>query len=177
LPVLAVLLGYSLVKRVSALSHVVLGLCLGLAPLGAWAAVQGDLRGDLRPPLLLAAAVLTWVAGFDLIYACQDADFDRTAGLRSVPARHGVGFALRVSAFLHVGTVVLLALFARLAALGGPFWIALVFASALLVWQHRLVSPRDLSRVDLAFFTLNGWVAVGLFAGTALDLALVGRGG
>lgn len=177
LPVLLVLLGYSLVKRVSALSHLVLGLCLALAPLGAWAAVRGDLRGDLRPPLLLAAAVLTWVAGFDLIYACQDAAFDRRAGLRSVPARHGVPFALRASALLHVGTFLLLVLFARLAELGAPFWIALLFAGALLVWQHRLVSPRDLSRVNLAFFTLNGWVSVGLFAGAALDLALVGRGG
>jgi len=174
LPVLAVLLGYSAVKRFSWAAHLVLGLCLGLAPLGAWVAVRGELTGDVAPPLLLAGAVLTWVAGFDLIYACQDVEFDRSERLHSVPARFGVAGALRLSALLHVATVVLLALFAARSELGWIFWIALGGAAALLAWQHRIVRPDDLSRVDLAFFTLNGWVGIGLFLGTALDLSGVG---
>jgi 4-hydroxybenzoate polyprenyltransferase len=173
-PVLAVLLGYSAFKRFSAAAHFVLGLALACAPLGAWVAVRGDLAGDLGPPLLLALAVLTWVAGFDLIYACQDAEFDRRAGLFSIPARFGVARALQLSSALHVVTFAALLLFARRAELGWAFGLALALAGILLVWQHRLVSPDDLSRADLAFFTLNGWVAVGLFLGLAADLALTG---
>ncbi|MEQ1895100.1 MAG: UbiA-like polyprenyltransferase, partial [Planctomycetota bacterium] len=174
-PVLAVLLGYSAFKRFSAAAHFVLGLALACAPLGAWVAVRGDLAGDLAPPLLLAFAVLTWVAGFDLIYACQDAEFDRQSGLHSLPARLGVGRALGLSSALHVLTFVALLVFAARAGLGWVFGLALAGTGALLVWQHRLVSPRDLSRADMAFFTLNGWVAIGLFLGLAGDLAL--RGG
>lgn len=174
-PVLAILLGYSAFKRFSAAAHFVLGLALACAPLGAWVAVRGDLAGDLVPPLLLAFAVLTWVAGFDLIYACQDAEFDRQSGLHSLPARLGVGRALGLSSALHVLTFVALLVFAARAGLGWVFGLALAGTGALLVWQHRLVSPRDLSRADMAFFTLNGWVAIGLFLGLAGDLAL--RGG
>ncbi len=170
-PVLAVLLSYSLVKRVSWLAHLVLGLCLACAPLGAWLAVTGNLDGDLVVPLALAAAVLTWVAGFDVIYACQDVAFDRAHRLKSVPARFGIPAALRISSVLHAGTIALLVLVASRAELGWVFWLALGVAAALLVWQHAIVSPEDLSRIDLAFFTLNGWVSVGLFAGTALDMA------
>ena len=170
-PVLLVLLGYSAFKRFSSAAHFVLGLALALAPLGAWVAVRGDLRGDLAPPLLLALAVLTWVAGFDLIYACQDAAFDRAAGLHSIPARMGVKRALALSSALHVATCAALLLFARRAELGWIFHVALLGAGVLLAWQHRLVSADDLSRADLAFFTLNGWVAVGLFAGLVLDLS------
>jgi len=173
--VLLVLLGYSAMKRVSAAAHLVLGLALGLAPLGAWVAVRGNLAGDLAPPLLLALAVLTWVAGFDLIYACQDEAFDRARGLHSIPARLGVARALRLSSALHVVTMLTLLLFARAAGLGWVFALVLGVVAVLLVWQHRLVSPRDLSRVDVAFFTLNGWVSIGLFLGTALDLARTGR--
>lgn len=170
-PVLAVLLGYSLVKRWSWLAHGVLGLSLGLAPLGAWVAVRGDLEGDLVPPLLLAAAVLAWVAGFDLIYACQDAEHDRGAGLHSVPARFGIARALLASSALHVITVALLAAFGLRAELGLAYWVVLGIAAVLLAWQHRIVAPDDFSRVDMAFFTLNGWVGVALFAGLAVDLA------
>jgi 4-hydroxybenzoate polyprenyltransferase len=173
--VLLVLLGYSAMKRVSAAAHLVLGLALALAPLGAWVAVRGNLEGDLAPPLLLALAVLTWVAGFDLIYACQDEAFDRARGLHSIPARLGVARALRLSSALHVVTMLTLLLFARAAGLGWVFGLVLGVVTVLLVWQHRLVSPRDLSRVDVAFFTLNGWVSIGLFLGTALDLARTGR--
>jgi 4-hydroxybenzoate polyprenyltransferase len=171
LPVLVLLFAYSWTKRFSWWSHAFLGLALALAPLGAWVAVTGRIGPDLPIPLLLAGAVLCWVSGFDLIYACQDAEFDRARGLHSVPARFGIARALWASSACHVATVILLALFARAAGLGACFWAALALASVLLVWQHRIVSPRDLSRVDLAFFTLNGWVGVGLFAGTALDLA------
>lgn len=174
-PVLVVLLGYSAMKRVHWGAHLVLGLSLALAPLGAWIAVRGDFAGDLAVPLLLAGAVLTWVAGFDLIYACQDAAFDRAEGLHSIPARFGVPAALRTSAGLHVGTLVLLSAFAVRAELGWVFGLFLLGAAALLAWQHRLVRPDDLSRVDMAFFTFNGWVGIALFLGTVLDLGA--RGG
>jgi 4-hydroxybenzoate polyprenyltransferase len=170
LPVLAVLLGYSLTKRFTFLAHLVLGLALALAPLGAWLAVRGDLRGDLAVPLLLAAAALAWVAGFDLIYATQDAAFDRRAGLHSVPARFGIPAALALSRALHVSTVVLLGLLWARAELSWAYLAAIALAAGLLVWEHRLVKPDDLSRVNLAFFTLNGWIGVGLFAGLACDL-------
>jgi 4-hydroxybenzoate polyprenyltransferase len=171
LPVLAVLLAYSAAKRVSVAAHFVLGLALALAPLGAWVAVRGDLAGDLTTPLLLAFAVLTWVAGFDLVYACLDEEFDRASGLHSIPARFGTPVALRVSTALHAVTMVALVCLARVAGLGWPFGFALAAAGVLLVWQHRIVAPGDLARVDMAFFTLNGWVSVLLFLGGALDLA------
>lgn len=170
--VLALLFAYSAVKRFSAGAHFVLGLALALAPLGAWVAVRGNLQGDLAPPLLLALAVLTWVAGFDLIYACQDEDFDRARGLHSIPARFGTASALRLSSALHVVTLLTLVVFAWRARLGLAFDLSLLATGALLFWQHRLVSPDDLSRVDVAFFTLNGWVSVALFLGTVLDLEL-----
>lgn len=171
-PVLTVLLGYSYAKRLTAAAHLVLGLALGLAPLGAWLAVRGDLEGDLLPPLLLAAAVLTWVAGFDILYALQDEAFDRQAGLRSVPARFGVQRSLHISSALHVLTFVLLVGFWARLDLGPVFALAVVGAGLLLLYEHRLVSAHDLSRLDMAFFTLNGWMGVGLFLGLALDLAL-----
>jgi 4-hydroxybenzoate polyprenyltransferase len=172
-PVLAILLAYSFTKRFTWLAHGVLGLSLALAPPAAWLAVRGELRGDLAAPLVLAAAVLTWVAGFDLIYACQDEEFDRASGLHSIPARFGRAAALWLSRALHVATVLLLAVLWRHAQLGWIYQAAIALAAALLIWEHSLVSPRDLSRVDMAFFTLNGWVGVGLFAGLALDLWLL----
>jgi 4-hydroxybenzoate polyprenyltransferase len=174
LPVIAILFAYSLVKRVSALAHFVLGLSLALAPLGAWIAVRGDFSGDLRPILWLSAAVVCWVAGFDLIYACQDREFDRRAGLHSIPARFGIAFALNLSSALHVATVGALAMVAVSAHLSLVYWIAIALAALLLVWEHRLVSPLDLSRVNVAFFTINGWIGVGLFVGLVIDRALQG---
>jgi len=171
LPVLAVLLGYSLVKRVSQLAHVVLGIALALAPLGAWIAVRGSFDGGLAPILWLALAVVTWVAGFDLIYACQDAEFDAQSGLHSIPGKRGVAFSLRLARALHAATVASLALVGASAHLGLAWWIAVGVAAILLVWEHSLVSPTDLSRVNAAFFTVNGWVGIGLFAGLAIDRA------
>ncbi|MEL6429657.1 MAG: UbiA-like polyprenyltransferase, partial [Planctomycetota bacterium] len=161
--VLGVLLGYSYVKRFSALVHVVLGVALGLAPLGAWIAVRGTLAGDLTPPLLLFSVVWTWVAGFDVIYACQDAGFDADRGLHSIPARLGVARALRVSRVLHVATAALLAVLCWRIDAGWPFLAATALAAALLAWEQSLVRADDLSRVDVAFFTINGWVGVALF--------------
>jgi 4-hydroxybenzoate polyprenyltransferase len=173
--VLGVLFGYSFAKRVTWLAHGILGLALGLAPLGAWLAVRGNVTQDAHLPVLLALAVLVWVAGFDLIYASQDADFDRSHALRSVPARFGVGAALRAARVLHVLFVLLLVGFGAAAGLGWPFHVAVIAVILLLGWQHSIVSPGDLSRADGAFFTMNGWVSVLLFLGVAFDLAT--RGG
>ncbi|TAJ21587.1 MAG: 4-hydroxybenzoate octaprenyltransferase, partial [Planctomycetota bacterium] len=173
--VLAVLLGYSYAKRFTALAHVWLGLALGLAPLGAWLAVRGRFDGGIAAPLLLSAAVVAWVAGFDVLYACQDQAFDREAGLHSIPARLGIARALRVSEALHVAAFALLAAFAVRGGLSYGTAVALALAALLLVWQHRLVRPDDLSRLDLAFFTLNGWIGFVLLAGVGADLFLRGR--
>lgn len=175
-PVLAVLLGYSYFKRFSAAAHFVLGLALAIAPLGAWIAVRGDFEGDLAPVLWLSAGVLTWVAGFDLIYACQDAEFDRASGLHSIPAKLGVRAALWLSIALHVAALAAFACVGTSADLSWPYWCAFGICAVLLAWQHAIVSPRDLSRVDVAFFTLNGWVGVGLFLGLAIDRGLAARG-
>ena len=171
IPVLLVLLAYSYVKRVSASAHFVLGLALALAPLGAWVAVRGEIASaSVVPVLWLAAAVLTWVAGFDLIYACQDVEFDRRSSLHSIPARLGVGRALRLSIGLHAATVAFLVLVGTSARLSVLWWAAVFLAALLLAWEHSLVSEKDLSRVNAAFFTVNGWVSVLLFLGLALDL-------
>jgi 4-hydroxybenzoate polyprenyltransferase len=170
--VLAVLLGYSYFKRFSALVHLVLGLALALAPLGAWIAIRGTLEGDLAPILWLAAAVWTWVAGFDVIYSCQDADFDRDQGLHSVPARWGVARALWISRALHLTTVTCLMLFCLSAGLGPIYWAFVALAASLLAYEQWIVRADDLSRVDRAFFTLNGWVGVALFIGLVLDMGL-----
>lgn len=174
--VLGVLLGYSYVKRFSALVHLVLGLALGLAPLGAWIAVRGSFEGNLLPVLLLFVTVWTWVAGFDLIYASQDADYDAAHGLHSIPAKLGVARALTISRALHAMTVLALATLAWRAELGWIFWGAAGVAACLLVWEQSLVRADDLSRVNVAFFTINGWVGVALFVGLALDMALLSTG-
>jgi 4-hydroxybenzoate polyprenyltransferase len=164
---LAVLLAYSYTKRFTALSHLVLGLALAGAPLGAWIAVRGDLTW---PPVVLGAAVLCWVAGFDVLYALQDREFDRMAGLHSVPVRCGVAGALWISGALHV---VMLALLLALPAvyppgLGLGYWIGVAGCAALLAYQHWIVRPDDLSRLDAAFFTANGVLSVWLLVTTAL---------
>jgi 4-hydroxybenzoate polyprenyltransferase len=121
--------------------------------------------------------VLTWVAGFDLIYACQDVEFDRSERLHSIPARLGVGRALALSSVLHVGTVVCLVAVGLAAGLSVFWWGAVAVAAGLLAWEHSLVSKDDLSRVDAAFFTVNGWVSVLVFLGLALDRGVLGGRG
>jgi 4-hydroxybenzoate polyprenyltransferase len=169
---LLVLLGYSYTKRFTALSHLVLGLCLAGAPAGAWIAVRGEISAT---PLLLGAAVLLWVAGFDILYALQDREFDLRRGLHSIPARFGERGALWISGLLHAGTLGLLALLPRAyePGLGAAFWVGWTGCLALLAYQHWVVRPGDLSRLNAAFFTANGILAVWLFALTAIDLLLV----
>ncbi len=160
-PTLAVLLGYSLAKRFTVLSHLWLGIALGLAPVGAWIAVTG---APAWPPVLLGAAVALWVAGFDVVYALQDEDFDRRHGLSSLPAAVGARRALLASRALHV---LAFAGFAGFALVAGGGWLRLAAVSAAglaLAWQHRLVRPGDLRRVDAAFFTANGSLAVVMMA-------------
>ena len=168
---LAITLGYSWTKRVTAASHLVLGLGLACAPVGAWLAVTGAFA---VPPLVLGLAVLLWVAGFDVIYATQDVDFDRGAGLHSMPARLGVPVALRLSAVLHAGTVAALAATGIAAGLGWPFFAGVAVAAALLAWEHALVRPDDLARVNTAFFTANACVSALVLAAVGADWALAG---
>jgi 4-hydroxybenzoate polyprenyltransferase len=175
--VLAFLLGYSYTKRFWSGAHLWLGVCLGLAPLGAWLAVRGDFDGSLLPPLCLALGVTLWVAGFDLLYACQDAAFDARQGLHSVPGRWGIPAALGLARLSHVAAFLALGGFAWSAGLSPWFGLCLALVGALLIYQHRLVRPTDLSRLDLAFFTLNGWISMLIFLGVALDLSLFDAGG
>jgi 4-hydroxybenzoate polyprenyltransferase len=159
---LASVLLYSYAKRWTRLCHLVLGWCLSIAPTGAWIAVRGAI--DSPVPLLLSLTVMLWTAGFDILYACQDSDFDRAAGLRSIPEKLGVGGALWVSRGLHAGAFLALAALYSLTGLG---WLALfgvLATGALLAYQHTLVKATDLSRLDAAFFTTNAFVSVILFA-------------
>lgn len=160
---LLIVLGYSYTKRFTALSHLFLGLALGVAPVGAWLAI----RGSLAPaPLVLGLTVLAWVAGFDTIYACQDVDFDRREGLRSLPARLGIPRALAVARGFHVAALGLLASLYAFEPLHPLYFAGVALVGALLVYEHSLVRAEDLSRVDTAFFTVNGWISVGYFAFT-----------
>jgi 4-hydroxybenzoate polyprenyltransferase len=164
-------LGYSYTKRFTALSHLVLGWCLAIAPTGAWIAVRGAI--DSPVPLLLSLAVMLWTAGFDIIYACQDRDFDVQAGLYSIPQRFGIARALWISRSLHA------AMFAALVSvyfLTGLHWIGffgIMATAALLIHQHRLVRADDLSRLNAAFFTTNAYVSVILFLTVAADIFLI----
>lgn len=166
---LAIVFAYSYTKRFTALSHLVLGLSLGIAPVGAWLAVRGTF--DLAP-LVLGLAVMAWVAGFDTIYACQDVEFDRRSGLHSIPARLGVAAALQVARVLHVLAVLLLAAVYALAPLHAVYLAGVAGVALLLVYEHSLVRADDLSRVDAAFFTVNGWISAGYFAFTAVAARL-----
>lgn len=159
---LASLLLYSYTKRFTALSHIVLGWCLAIAPTGAWISVRGSL--DSFVPLLLSLIVLLWTAGFDVLYACQDYDFDLAAGLHSIPARIGVARSLWVSRALHAGAFAALVALFWITNLGVPALVGVVATGALLVYQHTLVSANNLERLNAAFFTTNAFVSVILFA-------------
>lgn len=160
---LLIVFGYSYTKRFTAASPLVLGLSLAVAPVGAWLAIRGRFEAV---PLVLGAAVVLWVAGFDTIYACQDADFDRREGLHSIPARLGVPRALVLARALHVGAILLLIGLFRLAPLHPLYLAGVAVVAGLLAWEHTLVRADDLSRVMQAF-NLNGWVSLGYFAFTA----------
>jgi 4-hydroxybenzoate polyprenyltransferase len=168
---LAVLLGYSLTKRFTVLCHFILGFADGISAPGAWIAVTASLEGS-APAWWLCGAMTFWIAGFDLLYALQDVDFDRTQGLHSFPARFGVVPALWLSAASHGLTVVFLAAAGLSAGAGSVFLSVVVLIAAALVWEHLLVRPGDLSRLNAAFFTVNGYIALGIFVGGILDLGL-----
>jgi 4-hydroxybenzoate polyprenyltransferase len=173
LPVAVVLLSvYSLMKRFSASAHLVLGLCLGSAAIAGWLAVTGVWSWWAFG---LGCAVACWVAGFDLIYACQDVDFDRRMGLHSVPAQWGIPAALQISKVCHGLTLAVMALlWAVYPYTGWPMWLALGLMGAFLVWEHQLVTPQDLTRIDKAFFTLNGWISMLILASVLLTRWLYG---
>jgi 4-hydroxybenzoate polyprenyltransferase len=169
---LAILFLYSYTKRFTWAAHLVLGLSLAGAPLGAWIAVRGSLA---LTPFVLAAVVLLWVAGFDILYALQDLEFDRRTGLYSIPARFGVVGSLWISALLHAAMLGLLALLPALytggpAHLGAAYWIGWAGCLGLILYQHWIVRPGDLSRLNAAFFTANGALSVWLFASAAVDI-------
>lgn len=164
---LLVVLGYSYTKRFTSMSHLVLGLALGIAPTGAWIGVTGRL--DFAP-MFLSAAVMFWTAGFDIIYALQDIDFDSKLGLFSIPKALGPARALFVSRAFHVLSALLLLFFGVLLGLGVVYYIGLLMICALLVYEHSLVRPDDFSRVGVAFFNMNGFVSMGFFIFTFADL-------
>ena len=153
---------YSLTKRWTQFSHLVLGACLSIAPTGAWIAVRGAIGSPA--PLLLSLVVLLWTAGFDVLYACQDYDFDRREGLRSIPARVGITRALWIARALHAGAFLAVVWLFLTTALGPIAFVGVVATGALLVYQHRLVRADDLSRLNAAFFTTNAFVSVILLA-------------
>ncbi len=169
---LVILLGYSYAKRFTWAAHLFLGLALSGAPLGAWIAVKGSVEAT---PFVLAAAVLTWVAGFDVLYALQDEAHDRRTGLFSIPARFGTVGALWLSGLLHAATLGLLTALPWVYpdGLGAGFWLGWLGCLALLAYQHWVVRPGDLSRLDAAFFLANGALSLWLFAATAVDILLL----
>jgi 4-hydroxybenzoate polyprenyltransferase len=167
------LVGYSYTKRFTWLCHFALGLTDGIAPMGGWLAINPTVSwANWAPPGMLALAVAFWVGGFDLIYACQDIAFDRAHGLYSIPSRFGPARALQLSELLHGASVGLLAAVGGILGLAWPFWIAVGAASWLLIWEHRLVHPDDFSKLDIAFFNINGYIAVSVFAFALLAVVL-----
>jgi 4-hydroxybenzoate polyprenyltransferase len=168
--VLALVLGYSFTKRFTWLCHLFLGFAIGVAPAGAWIAVRGTLGA---PAVWLVVAVTTWIGGFDILYALSDREFDRSAGIRSIPARFGVSASLAVSALLHVATIVALVVAGLSAGLGTLYFVGVAAVVAIFLYEHAIVRPSDLSRLDVAFFNLNGYVSVVYLAAT-LAQVLVG---
>ena len=166
---LFVLFFYSFTKRFTNWSHLFLGFALGISPAAAWIAITGSLD---RRMLILSAAVTLWVGGFDVLYACQDVDFDRRAGLFSIPKRFGIANALLIARLMHVGVVGLLAWLAASFALPWPAWTGIVVVATLLAYEHSLVKPNDLSKLDAAFFAMNGYISISflLFWGVATAL-------
>jgi 4-hydroxybenzoate polyprenyltransferase len=164
---LGLVLGYSYTKRFTWLCHLFLGLAIAAGPGGAWIAVAG---GVSTPALWLMGAVASWIGGFDILYALADRDFDRGAGLHSIPARFGVGGSLLISGALHALTIAALLMLARSAHLGPIYLGGVALIAAILVWEHAIVRPTDLSRLDKAFFDLNGYVSLAFFAATVADV-------
>lgn len=167
--VITLLILYSYSKRFTSLSHLLLGLCLAAAPAGAWIALRGSFAWT---PLILSLAVLCWVAGFDIFYALQDEEFDRSQGLYSLPVRLGTRRAIALGKLLHGAMVVMLALLALVVPLGTVFMGGVLLTTGLLFYEHRLVRADDLSRINKAFFTMNGYVSLCIFVFTLVDVAI-----
>ncbi len=164
---LSLTLFYSLTKRFTSFCHLILGIALAFSPLGGWVAVQGSL---ISFPWALSAAVLFWVAGFDTVYACLDADFDKKSGLHSLPSKIGSRNAFRLAAAFHVVAFVLFTLAGVQAGLNYIYFIGVLFAAAALFYQHKIVNPNDLSRVQGSFFSMNGFISLALFVATWIAL-------
>lgn len=161
---------YSYTKRFTWASHLILGLCLAMAPIGAWIAIKGNVE---TPALLLGAAVLFWVAGFDILYALQDIDFDRQYGLHSIPRFLGIKKSIYLARLFHLITLIFLIFVKEKAAFLGIFYeIGVLIAALLLLYEHSLVKPNDLSKLDIAFFNMNGYLSVTIFIFTLLDTTI-----
>jgi len=169
--VLFFLVLYAYAKRFTIYAHLILGLCLAAAPIGAWIALRGDVQISI---ILLGLAVLLWVSGFDIFYALQDLDFDRDQGLYSIPVRLGAEKSCYLVRWLHGGMVALLLLLWLSAGLGWLYLIGVAVVAALLVYEHTLVKPEDLSRLDAAFFTMNGYISIILFVFVLADVVVLG---
>ena len=167
---LAVLFLYSYTKRFTHWSHFVLGFCLGISPAAAWIAIRGSLDGRM---LILCAAVTLWVGGFDVLYSCQDVEFDKTAGLYSIPKRFGIARALTIARAMHLAMVALLIWLATAFHLAWPAWVGIAVVALLLGYEHSLVRADDLSKINAAFFTVNGYISLLflLFWGAAVIVA------
>jgi 4-hydroxybenzoate polyprenyltransferase len=168
---IALVVFYSFTKRFTWASHVFLGLGISLAPLGAWIAVRGSVSAEIVP---LVLAVICWLAGFDVLYALQDIEFDRRHGLFSIPSRFGIRRSLFISRFFHLLSVILLLATGFLFRMGILYWLGMAFVAALFIYEHSLVKEDNLSKLDMAFFNMNGWISVSVFAATALDIMLRG---
>jgi 4-hydroxybenzoate polyprenyltransferase len=184
LPVMGILFGYSYTKRFTSLAHFWLGLALMLSPVCVWLAIRGlvvvENPLDLLPSLVLGLAVLFWVAGFDMIYACQDFEYDRDHQLNSIPVRLGIRGALRLAGVCHLIMICLLAILPWTFLWGGPrlgfgwlYWATLAGVTLLLIYEHSLVRPDDLDRVNVAFFNVNSLISTGLLAAGAVDLLVI----
>lgn len=158
---------YSYTKRFTWVCHLVLGLSLGLAPVGSWVGITGNIE---LPAVILGFAVLFWVAGFDVIYACQDFEFDRKAGLYSIPSVFGLRKALVISPLLHIVTVGLFIVVGIMLQMSYFYWLGILIATAILIYEHSLVSPTDLSKLDAAFFNMNGILSVLVFLFAVIDI-------
>ena len=167
--VLVVLLGYSYMKRLSRWSHIVLGFALGIAPSAAWIAIRGSLDPRI---LVLTAAVTLWVGGFDVLYACQDFEHDREVGLHSIPQAIGISNAFLAARIMHLTMLALMLCFGWLFHFSAAGWVGIAIVAVLLLWEHSLVSPHDMTKLNAAFFTMNGVIATVFFTFVAIDLWL-----
>ena len=171
---LAIVLAYSYTKRFTRWSHLVLGLALGIAPAAAWIAIRGTLDPRI---VVLTAVVIFWVAGFDVLYACQDYEHDKQCGLKSIPKSFGIAGAFRVARAMHIFMLVLIVLLLRLFALNSIAWVGTAVVAALLLYEHLIVSPADMRRMNAAFFTMNGIISTifFIFVAAAILIQCSGR--